>query len=255
MPSREISFGDPVVVLRGEHKGRVGVYEDDFLNRGRRIGVVKFGSPFLTHEEHNIVVVSLSKPDTSMLLRRLESLLKTIHAFTELLPAEDHVVALLEYYLIESILHGRYTVAKLEKQTDGASIFLSHSSKDKWFVNRLAVDLTHLGHRVWLDEWEIHIGESIPTKISAGLDMADFIAVVLTEHAVASKWVEREWQVKYWDEIEKNKTSVLPLLVEDCKIPALLRTRKYADFRTDYSPALKSVAAALEALRRPKGAA
>ena len=252
MPSPQFAYGEPVVVVRGAERGRVGVYEDDFSRSGRRIAIVKFGSPFITHEEYDVPVLNLGRPDTVILLKRLEYILSRIHAFTDPLPAEEHIAALQEYYLVEAILYGRYTVTKLVKQTDGASIFLSHSSKDKWFVNRLAVDLTHLGHRVWLDEWEIHIGESIPSKISAGLEMADFIAVVLTEHAVVSKWVESEWQAKYWDEIQQNRTKVLPLLVENCKIPTLLRTRKYADFRTEYSPALSSIAEALKSLHRPK---
>ena len=240
-----IDFGDPVVVLRGAHQGRIGVYEDDQYRGNRKVAIVKFGNPFITPEEHHIAISSLARPDTGMLLRRLDALLWRVHAFQPIETPMARMVDLQEYYLIEAILHGRYQAAMRKDSVQGKLIFLSHSTKDKWFVNRLAADLADLGHRVWIDEWEINVGDSIPTRIAEGLESADFVAVVLTQHSVESKWVEREWQAKYWSEIEKNQTAVLPLLVEDCVIPLLLKTRRYADFRTDYSSALKNVAIAV----------
>lgn len=42
-----------------------------------------------------------------------------------------------------------------------SSIFLSHTSLDKPFVEKLAKDLKRIGINVWFDKWEIKIGESI----------------------------------------------------------------------------------------------
>ncbi len=116
-----------------------------------------------------------------------------------------------------------------------AKIFLSHSSKDKNFVFQLGEDLKALGHEPWLDEWEIKVGECIPSKIDHAIGEANYVIIVLSPDAVESGWVEREWQSKYWDEIEQNKIFVLPVLLKDCKIPNLLKTKKYADFRNNYS--------------------
>ena len=49
-------------------------------------------------------------------------------------------------------------------------IFLSHSSKDKPVVRAVAERLRADGLRVWLDEWEIKSGDSIPAKIEEGLE-------------------------------------------------------------------------------------
>jgi hypothetical protein len=38
------------------------------------------------------------------------------------------------------------------------SIFLSHASIDKPFVEKLAHDLKRLGINVWFDKWELKIG-------------------------------------------------------------------------------------------------
>ena len=48
------------------------------------------------------------------------------------------------------------------------SIFLSHSHVDKPFVRRLASDLIDSGVKVWLDEAEILIGDSLIEKIGTG---------------------------------------------------------------------------------------
>lgn len=119
-----------------------------------------------------------------------------------------------------------------------AKIFISHSSKDKEFVRKLSADLSNLGHEPWFDEWEIKVGECIVSKIEHGIKESDYIIIVLTENSVNSGWVEREWKTKYWDEINQGKTLILPALLEDCKIPALLQTKRYADFRNNYSVAL-----------------
>lgn len=126
-----------------------------------------------------------------------------------------------------------------------ARIFISYSSKNKEFARTLALDLAELGHDPWLDEWEIRVGECIPSKIEHGISEADYVVVVLSPSSVNSGWVEKEWQTKYWDEIEQNKTLVLPALIEDCKIPPLLKIKKHADFRKSYAIGLVQLTGAL----------
>ncbi len=129
-----------------------------------------------------------------------------------------------------------------------ANIFLSHSSADKPFVRRLANDLKSYGHTPWLDEWEIKIGDCIVSKIETGISKADFVILVLSTKAVQSGWVEKEWKSKYWNEVNDKKVMVLPVLVEDCQIPELIKTKKYADFRQDYSYAFDQLVDALPEL-------
>ena len=47
-------------------------------------------------------------------------------------------------------------------------VFLSHSSKDKAVVRAVAERLRADGLRVWIDDWEIRPGDSIPAKIETG---------------------------------------------------------------------------------------
>jgi hypothetical protein len=122
-------------------------------------------------------------------------------------------------------------------------VFLSHSSKDKTSVRRLAYDLRERGIEVWLDEWQINVGDSISQKIEMGIDESGFIAIWLTKSAVQSGWVEREWRAKFSQEVTAGRPIILPLLAEDVPIPVLLRDKLYADFRNDYHRGLEQLLA------------
>ena len=126
-----------------------------------------------------------------------------------------------------------------------AIVFISHSSTDKPFAKRLATDLDDRGHTVWLDEWQINVGECIVTEIESGIAEADYVIIILSRNSVNSGWVEREWKSKYWDEINKGQNLILPLLIEDCQIPYLLKTKKYADFRANYDAGFDAILSAI----------
>jgi len=112
------------------------------------------------------------------------------------------------------------------------SIFLCHSSKDKFFVRELAAKLRDVGVRVWLDEAEIKIGDSLTQKIGQAIDEMDYFGVVLSRHSIASEWVQRELQVAMQRELKERRVIVLPLLLEPVELPAFLRDKLYADFTT-----------------------
>ena len=154
---------------------------------------------------------------------------------------------IMEYELVNSTLYEKYIDARIDKKTrKGRKIFLSYSSKDKHFARMLTDDLRLEGHIPWLDEWEIKVGESIPKKISDGIGKSDFLVVVLSNNSVKSMWVENEWQSKYYDEIKNRKVMILPILLEKCKIPNLLKAKKYADFTINYSEGLENLLKALK---------
>ena len=75
----------------------------------------------------------------------------------------------------------------LEFQFD---VFLSHSSKDKIVVRGLAGQLRADGLRVWLDEWEIKLGDSIPAKIEEGLEHSRVLVLCMSANAFGSDWAQ-----------------------------------------------------------------
>jgi hypothetical protein len=128
--------------------------------------------------------------------------------------------------------------------------FLSHNSKDKAFVRRLAGDLQRNGVDVWFDEWKIKPGDSIAESIEDGLKTFNNFVLVMTPNSMASRWVARELSVtlyKYNSSPKRGRKRVriIPALVEECGIPMWLRDIKYVDFRRDYRSALRELLSVL----------
>jgi hypothetical protein len=110
------------------------------------------------------------------------------------------------------------------------SIFLSHSSKDKFFVRTLTDHLRSYGVKVWIDEAEINIGDSLIEKIGRAIEGTDYVGVVLSHNSINSEWVQKELQMALQREIKGKKVVVLPILIETVELPPFLKDKLYADF-------------------------
>ena len=51
-----------------------------------------------------------------------------------------------------------------------ANVFISHRRVDVEPAEKLAAQVRDAGHRVWFDEWEIGIGDSIVGRMNEGLE-------------------------------------------------------------------------------------
>lgn len=72
-------------------------------------------------------------------------------------------------------------------------VFISHASEDKEEVARpLAVRLKDAGFRVWLDEAELRLGDSLRQKIDAGLAHSKYGIVILSEVFFNKEWPQKE---------------------------------------------------------------
>lgn len=112
-------------------------------------------------------------------------------------------------------------------------IFLSHTGADKTFVRQLRKYLLEHGvPRVWVDEAEIDVGDSLTAKIEQGMKETRYIGVVLSGKSIGAPWVKKELDIAINREIASGEVVVLPLLYEKCSIPAFLQGKLYADFTT-----------------------
>ncbi len=72
-------------------------------------------------------------------------------------------------------------------------VFISHASEDKESVARpLAAILRELGCRVWFDEAELKLGDSLRAKIDSGLAKSRYGVVVLSPAFFSKDWPQRE---------------------------------------------------------------
>lgn len=125
------------------------------------------------------------------------------------------------------------------------AVFLSHSSKDKAFVSRLATDLKSRGIPVWFDQWELKVGDSLTAKIEKGIEASGWLAVVLSTSSATSNWVQKELRAAQARELRDKNVFVLPIVIDDCEIPLFLLDKLYADFRSSYEHGLESLAKCL----------
>ncbi len=113
------------------------------------------------------------------------------------------------------------------------AIFVSYNRKDKHFVDNIVAGLTLAGFHIWLDRWELSIGDSLIEKIQGAIGKAEAILVVISRNSVESTWCKKELTAGLTRELEEKKVLVLPCVIDDCKIPLFLRDKLYADFHTE----------------------
>jgi len=75
---------------------------------------------------------------------------------------------------------------------DYYSCFISYSSKDQAFAERLHADLQSKGVRCWFAPEDMKIGDEIRLRIDESIRVYDKLLLVLSKHSVESIWVGDE---------------------------------------------------------------
>ncbi len=117
-------------------------------------------------------------------------------------------------------------MAKMKSPPFSFDVFLSHNSKDKAQVRRLAQRLRDAGLRVWFDEWIILPGDDIYLSIEHGLEASRTLILCLSPNALASDWVGLERSTLLFRDPSNQGRRFIPLLLADCKLPDALRHYK-----------------------------
>ena len=113
-------------------------------------------------------------------------------------------------------------------------VFLSYSSKDKEFAEKLAQDLKKYHLPMFFDQWEIKVGDSIVEKINSALGKMTDLMIVLSNNSINSNWVKKELSSGLMKKLKDNSVDILPVLKEKCEIPPIIIDYKYANFTEDY---------------------
>jgi energy-coupling factor transporter ATP-binding protein EcfA2 len=132
-------------------------------------------------------------------------------------------------------------------------VFISYSHSDREFVRRLAADLRGRDFDIWLDEWEIRVGDDIRRGIEHGISTYDYFAVVLSPASVASNWVQSELSGAFSRQVKDRRIQILPILLADCEIPPLIAGQAKADFTGHYERGLAQLLASMTPLADGQG--
>jgi hypothetical protein len=120
-------------------------------------------------------------------------------------------------------------------------VFISSSHADELIVNKLAAHLVKHNANVWVDTWELSVGESIVNRVQEAIQESSALLVILSKTSVESEWCKKELSAGLMRELDEKRVVVLPVLVEDCEIPMFLREKMYADLRTDFNRGLHRI--------------
>jgi hypothetical protein len=118
------------------------------------------------------------------------------------------------------------------------SCFISYSSHDQAFAERLNADLRAKNLRCWFAPEDLKIGDRFQERIEESIQLFDKVIIVLSEASVQSRWVEREVNAAREREDRENRTVLFPIRIDDTVLNApqpwaadIRRTRHIGDFR------------------------
>ncbi|TCM07358.1 toll/interleukin-1 receptor domain-containing protein [Sphingomonas sp. PP-CC-3G-468] len=138
-------------------------------------------------------------------------------------------------------------------QTARPKVYLAHATEDKPAVRPIAEHLMANGVEVWLDEWDIEVGESLRQQMEAGLEGMTHFVVVLTPAALRKPWVQMEIDAGILRRIG-GESRFVPLLVgiDPSELPIFLRTMLGVRFDPASDADLRSLVDRLHGVsRRP----
>lgn len=110
-----------------------------------------------------------------------------------------------------------------------ASIFVSYTHQDVAIARDVAARLTELGHRVWIDEGELRVGDSLVDAISGAIAQVDFLVAFVSPGSVKSNWCQKELSLAMSGEIGRKGITVIPVRLNSVTMPSSLADKLYLD--------------------------
>jgi hypothetical protein len=117
------------------------------------------------------------------------------------------------------------------------SCFISYSSNDEDFVERLHADLLSKGVRCWFAAEDLKIGDRFQQSIEESIRVYDKVMIVMSEASVKSRWVEREVNAARERKDRETKPVLFPIRIDDAVMNApqpwaadVRRTRHIGNF-------------------------
>jgi TIR domain/Pentapeptide repeats (8 copies) len=98
---------------------------------------------------------------------------------------------------------------------DYATCFISHSSRNKRFVEILCHDLRKAGVSCWYADESLYPGEKFPASIAEAIQSREKVLVVLSKHALKSDWVRREVELARQKEGKRKKDILVPIRLDN----------------------------------------
>jgi len=110
-------------------------------------------------------------------------------------------------------------------ESTSPKVFISYAWKNQPIAKQLQKDLLRDGVEVFVDYEKITGGQSLPARISAGLEWCNTLVLLWSAEAAESYYVSQEWTSAF-----HLKRKIVPCMLDRTELPALLRGKLYLDF-------------------------
>ena len=206
----------------------------------------------------NLASVNFSKTDLSRANFASAKLWETVFANVNLTnvegldSCEHHGPSSIDYHTLEqsgnlplSFLRGcglpdifiDYLPSLLNQPIQHYSCFISYSSKDEALAQRLHADLQDKGVRCWFAPEDLKIGDKFRVRIDEAIRTYKKLLLLLSEHSMASTWVENEVETAFEKEDEHKESVLFPIRLDAAVMEsktgwaaAIRRTRHIGNF-------------------------
>ena len=108
-------------------------------------------------------------------------------------------------------------------------VLLSYARADGAFVRRLYERLTSDGVECFFDEQSLVAAENLVLKISDAIDECNYLVIVMPPAYFAARFAPREWECIFVQDPRNERGRLVPLLLQDCELPALIRVLLHID--------------------------
>jgi hypothetical protein len=109
--------------------------------------------------------------------------------------------------------------------------FISHNKAEKGWARQLTAALRKRNVTYFFDEEAIQLGDDVVAAIGSGLKTSSHVVFVMSPDSVKSRWVELEWASSLYEDIDASARKLIPVLVQTCEIPYVLKRLNYLDAR------------------------
>ncbi len=126
-----------------------------------------------------------------------------------------------------------------------ANVFISHRRADAVLAEKLAKEIVDAGHKVWLDDWNIQLGDSIVGRMQEGLEGSTYLVLCYSRAGVLAPWISREWMSALARQMNGSSVKLLPVILTGGTPPAILSDIQYADLTVNWDAGIKSLLRAI----------
>lgn len=134
-------------------------------------------------------------------------------------------------------------------QTEYVQVFISHTSKDRGFMNQICEHLQLLGIPIWYSPVEIpskgqmYTDRELEYILEKAIKESSHFLLLLDDHFISSKWVQYEVDTITRVAVSETKNKIIPILNHPITlpIPKFLHERDIIDFNRGYYTALSQL--------------